>query len=167
MSDKEMVSVRLHTDTKQRVERYAEEHDVSRSTAIRRLLEKGADLEETGLTVAASHQPREDEQEEEEKEVVADGGQVVRPILNFLGATYAFVSLSMFSLLSLAALGNIALPFIDYTSMFGMMFSSLLLVAVIMVVLYSNYPEKADRLLYSGVRKASRFGSSLHGGSKA
>ena len=167
MSDKEMVSVRLHTDTKQRVERYAEEHEVSRSTAIRRLLAKGADLEEAGLTVAASHQPREDNQEEEEKEVIADGGQVVRPMLNFLGAIYAFLSLSIFALMGLAAFGNVVLSFIDYGLMFGMMLSSLLLVAVIMVVLYSNYPEKADRLFYSGVRKVSRFGSSLHGGSKA
>jgi predicted transcriptional regulator len=167
MSDKEMVSVRLHTDTKRRLEKYAEEHDVSRSTAIRRLLEKGADLEETGLTIAASHQPQEDEQEGEEKEAIADGGQVIRPMLNFLGAIYAFLSLSIFALMGLAAFGNVVVSFIDYGSMFGMMLSSLLLVAVIMVVLYSNYPEKADRLLYSGVRKVSGFGSSLHGGSKA
>jgi len=164
MSDKELVSLRLETDTKRRIERYAEKHDVSRSTAMRRLLEKGADLEEAGLTVAVSHQS---DEKEEEKKVVADGGQVVRPMLNFLGAIYAFLSLSIFALMGLAAFANVVLPFIDYGSMFGMMLSSLLLVAVIMVVLYSNYPEKADRLLYSGVRKVSRFGLSLHGGSKA
>jgi len=162
MADKEMVGVRLPADTLRRVERYAEEHDISKSDALRRMIEKGVDLEEAGLTVAASHQP-----DEEEKEVIADGGQVVRPMLNFLGAIYAFLSLSIFALMGLAAFGNVVLSFIDYGSMFGMMLSSLLLVAVIMVVLYSNYPEKADRLLYSGVRKVSRFGSSLHGGSKA
>lgn len=164
MTEKEMVGVRLPADTLRRVERYAEDHDLSKSDALRRMIEKGVDLEEAGLTVAASHQP---DEKEGEKEVIADGGQVVRPMLNFLGAIYAFLSLSIFALMGLAAFGNVVLSFIDYGSMFGMMFSSLLLVAVIMVVLYSNYPEKADRLLYSGVRKVSRFGSSLHGGSKA
>ncbi len=163
MTEKEMVGVRLPADTLRRVERYAEDHDLSKSDALRRMIEKGVDLEEAGLTVAASHQS---DEKEEEKEVIADGGQVVRPMLNFLGAIYAFLSLSIFALMGLAAFGNVVLPFIDYTLMFGMMFSSLLLVAVIMVVLYSNYPEKADRLLYSGVRKVSRFGRPFMGDSK-
>ena len=154
MTDKEMVGVRLPADTLRRVEQYADDHDLSKSDALRRMIKKGVDLEEAGLTVAASQQKTE-EPEEEEKEVIADGGQVVRPMLNFLGAIYAFLSLSMFALLGLAAFGNVVLPFIDYGLMFGMMLSSLLLAAVIMVVLYSNYPEKADRLLYSGVRKVS------------
>lgn len=164
MTDKEMVGVRLPKDTHRQVEEYAEDHDLSKSDALRRMIEKGIDLEEAGLTVAASQQKT--GEPEKEKDPIADGGQVVRPMLNFLGAIYAFFSLSMFALLGLAA-GNVVFPFIDYTSMFGMMFSSLLLVAAIMVVLYSNYPEKADRLLYSGVRKISRFKSSLYGGSKA
>jgi len=166
MSDKEMVSVRLHTDTKRRVERYAEEHDVSRSTAIRRLLEKGADIEEAGLAIAASKQTG-GEESNEEKEVVADGGQVVRPMFNFIGAFYAFLSLSMFGLMALAAFGNVVIPYFDYGSLFGMMVSSLLVVAMVMLFLYSDYPEKIDRMLYSGVRRVSRLRTYIGGGSGA
>lgn len=54
---KELVSVRLEQDTRKNIENYADTHDVSQSTAIRRLIEKGLSLEEleaTGLTVAAT-----------------------------------------------------------------------------------------------------------------
>lgn len=160
MSDKELVSLRLETDTKRRIERYAEKHDVSRSTAMRRLLEKGADLEEAGLTVAASRSSR---SEEEEKEVMADGGQVVRPMFNFMGAFYAFLSLSIFGVMALAAFDILRFTFLNYGELFGVMMSSLLLVALVMILLYSDYPEKADQLLYSGVRKASGFKPSILG----
>ncbi len=67
MADKELISVRLETDTKQRVDRYADEHDVSRSVAIRRLLDKGIDFEEAGLAVASSDQT---------DRTIPDGGQL-------------------------------------------------------------------------------------------
>lgn len=67
MTDKELISVRLETDTKQRVDRYADEHDVSRSVAIRRLLDKGIDFEEAGLAVASSNQT---------DRTIPDGGQL-------------------------------------------------------------------------------------------
>lgn len=67
MADKELISVRLETDTKQRVDRYADEHDVSRSVAIRRLLDKGIDFEEAGLAVASSNQT---------DRTIPDGGQL-------------------------------------------------------------------------------------------
>lgn len=72
MGEKELISVRIEQDTKGRVDRYADDHGVSRSTAIRRLLEKGVDLEEAGLTVAASTQSEPPEKEEP----MTDGGVI-------------------------------------------------------------------------------------------
>jgi antitoxin component of RelBE/YafQ-DinJ toxin-antitoxin module len=66
MTDKELISVRLETDTKQRVEEYADEHGVSRSVAIRRLLDKGIDFEEAGLTVPDGGQLEETQSQVEE-----------------------------------------------------------------------------------------------------
>lgn len=45
MSETQMVSVRLPTETKQRVEEYADENNINRSDAIRMLLDKAVDLE--------------------------------------------------------------------------------------------------------------------------
>jgi len=67
VTDKELISVRLETDTKQRVEKYADEHGVSRSVAIRRLLDKGIDFEEAGLVVASSNGT---------EQTIPDGGQL-------------------------------------------------------------------------------------------
>lgn len=72
MTDKEMVGVRLPADTLRWVEQYADDHDLSKSDALRRMIEKGVDLEEAGLTVAASQKTT--EEPEEEKEAIADGG---------------------------------------------------------------------------------------------
>jgi hypothetical protein len=71
MTKKEMVGVRLPTDTLERVEQYADDHDLSKSDALRRMVKKGVDLEEAGLTVATSQKPTEDSDEEEP---IADGG---------------------------------------------------------------------------------------------
>jgi uncharacterized membrane protein len=71
MTEKEMVGVRLPTDILERVEQYADDHDLSKSDALRRMVKKGVDLEEAGLTVAASQKPTEDSDEEE---AIADGG---------------------------------------------------------------------------------------------
>jgi len=54
MVEKEMVGVRLPKDTLERIEEYAERQDISKSDALRRMIERGVDLEEAGLTVAAS-----------------------------------------------------------------------------------------------------------------
>jgi antitoxin component of RelBE/YafQ-DinJ toxin-antitoxin module len=67
MTEKELISVRLETDTKQRVEEYADKHGVSRSVAIRRLLDKGMNLEEMGIAVAAS---------DKTERTIPDGGQL-------------------------------------------------------------------------------------------
>jgi hypothetical protein len=169
MSNKEMVGVRLPADTLAQVEQYAEDHDLSKSDALRRMIEKGVDLEEAGLTVAASRQldGKEEKEEKEEEGLVTDGGkdQVVRPMLNTMASFYAFLSLSLFLLISLSLLGNVAIP--STNVLFGTMVSSLLFLAGITLTLYSDYPEKADRLLNSGVQKASRLGPFPDRGSKS
>lgn len=150
-----MVGVRLPNDTLRRVERYADEHDISKSDALRRMIEKGVDLEEAGLTVAASQSATE---KEEEKEMVADGGQVFRPMFNFVAALYAFMSLSIFVVL----IGSYytgymsALP-VDPMSLLSFMTTSLLVVAALVLFLYSDYPERIDQYLYSGIHRLSQF----------
>jgi antitoxin component of RelBE/YafQ-DinJ toxin-antitoxin module len=67
MAEKELISVRIETDTKQQVEEYADKHGVSRSVAIRRLLDKGMNLEEAGIVVAAS---------DKTERTIPDGGQL-------------------------------------------------------------------------------------------
>ena len=51
MAEKETVGVRLPTDKVNRIEQMAEEKDISKSDATRRLIRKGLDLEEMGLSV--------------------------------------------------------------------------------------------------------------------
>jgi predicted DNA-binding protein len=75
MTDKEMVGVRLPADTLRRVEQYAEDHDLSKSDALRRMIQKGVELEDAGIAVAAATV----QDETEEKEIRTDGsGGVVR-----------------------------------------------------------------------------------------
>jgi predicted DNA-binding protein len=156
MADKEMVGVRLPNDTLQRVERYADEHGISKSDALRRMIEKGVDLEEAGLAVAAAQQPK--QEEKEEKEVMADGGQVVRPMLNLLSALYAGISITLFAvLLGSYYSGHLADLPVNPLSLLSYMTTSLLVVAVLTLFLYSDYPEQIDQYLYTGIRRVSRF----------
>lgn len=159
MTDKELISVRLETDTKQRVEKYADEHDVSRSVAIRRLLDKGADFEEAGIAVAASRQiDNKDEGEQDNKgKAMTDGGPVARPALNFVGAILGTVSLLMFGALSLLLVG-VKFPFVDYVSLMGAMTSGLLVTTTIFLILYTEIPEDIDMVLYA---KTSQIRSRL------
>lgn len=161
-----MVGVRLPKDTLRQVEQYAEDREISKSDALRRMIEKGVDLEEAGLTVAASHPSK--EEDDEEKEVVADGGQVVRPMLQFMGAFYAMIGLTTFGIM---AFSTFVYP-IDFIlgmgmDLIGMTLTALLLVGVLMIILYTDYPEKVDQLLYSGVQKISLAIPPIFGGSKS
>jgi predicted transcriptional regulator len=156
MTEKELISVRLETDTKQRVEEYADEHGVSRSVAIRRLLDKGVDLEEAGIAVAASRQTgNEDEgKQDNEGKAMTDGGPVARPALNLVGVIFGTLSLLMFGALCLLLVG-IKFPFVDYVSLMGAMTSGLLVTTTIFLILYTEIPEDIDVVLYaktSGIR---------------
>ncbi len=159
MTDKELISVRLETDTKQRVEEYADEHDVTRSVAIRRLLDKGADLEDAGITVAASSQTDNEDGDKQNNEgkAMTDGGPVARPALNFVGAIFGTISLLMFGALSLLLVG-IRFPFVDYLNLMGAMTSGLLVTTTIFLILYTEIPEDIDVILYA---KTSQIRSKL------
>ena len=143
---KELISVRLEGDTLERAERYAEKHDVTRSVAIRRLLEKGADLEETGITVAASQTNTESDSE---GEPMADGGTIVRDVLNLMSALYATLTLSMFIAVGVSAVIDIPLPFANSIlySILALSFAT----AVVTIPLYSKLPERIDRVIYSSI----------------
>lgn len=148
MSDKEMVSVRLHTDTKRRVERYAEEHDVSRSTAIRRLLEKGADLEEAGLAIAASKQTG-GEESDGEKEVVADGSGTIRG-----GLTTSFGMMLAIAVVSWVGSFTSLVP---TTAALAITYSAITIDLILGGILYTSLPEKLDRIFYSGVNRIGQM----------
>lgn len=154
MSDKEMVSVRLHTDTKRRVERYAEEHDVSRSTAIRRLLEKGADLEEAGLAIAASKQTG-GEESDEEKEVVADGSGTIRG-----GLTTSFGVVLAVAVLSWVGSFTSLVP---ATAALAITYSAITIDLILGGILYTSLPEKLDRIFYSGVNRIGQMARFMGG----
>lgn len=141
MSNKEMVSVRLEEDTRRRIEQYQEDHDVSQSTAIRRLLNQGADVEELpdGVAIATSNSTTE---RKEEKEVRTDGsGGVVREAFFknatiLLSASLVSWILSFTSVVSPApalSLGiaclTVALPLIGLT--------------------YTSIPERIEKLIRS------------------
>jgi hypothetical protein len=123
------------------------------------MIEKGVDLEEAGLAVAASQQPTE---KDEEKEMVADGGQVIRPTLSLMSAFYAVVSLTLFVvLMGSYYTGNLADLPVNPISLLSYMVSSLLAVALLTLFLYTDYPEHIDQYFYTGIRRVSRFKSEV------
>lgn len=139
MTEKELISVRLESDTLERVESYADEHDVSRSVAIRRLLDTGADIEQTDLAAVVSHSAT-----ESDETPVTDGGPkpVARPALNFVAGVFAtVVMLGMGLILSGPPLA-LQLP---YLSILTTVVTSSLLLAGSTILLYTELPEKADR----------------------
>lgn len=143
MTDREMVSVRLERDTKQRVEKYAEEHDVSRSTAIRRLLEKGADLEDAGIAVAASRTSGD--------EPVTDGaGAVVRPFLRNLAGISAIAVILLFVYGVSVLYGMPEVLSLRYTV--SMAFAWGIVTAISVLPQYTTLPERIDRRLWTTAR---------------
>lgn len=127
MTDKEMVGVRLPADTLRWVEQYADDHDLSKSDALRRMIEKGVDLEEAGLTVAASqkNQP----EKEEEKETIADGG---------------FLRLSDHPWI------NPIIRVVDYSVLFGTVVTFAALISVFLVVPLVESMGEAGLVLWVG-----------------
>lgn len=146
-----MVGVRLPKDTLRRVEQYADNHDISKSDALRRMIEKGVDMEEAGLAVAVSQKAA-----GTDREPMADGGQVVRPIIQYMGAGYALLGLSSF----LTALSVLVYPtqlVVDlFPDLFSIMLSSLVLLSVTMLILYTELPEKADRWIVTKGRETKQ-----------
>jgi predicted transcriptional regulator len=153
MSDREMVSVRLEPDTRRRIENYAEEKDITKSAAMRRLLNKGADLEDAGIAVAASTIENNQEtktvqpEEDEEKDLKADGsGAVVRPLLNIISAFYAVVLLTLFGVLMIGVAGIKFEP-IPYAQLIPLTLSISVVIAMIALTLYTSIPERVDTVI--------------------
>jgi len=71
-SDKTMVSFRVSQDTKAEIEEYADEQDISQSEAFRRLIRKGSELENSGITISIG--------KEGDESLVTDGGAITEEI---------------------------------------------------------------------------------------
>jgi len=160
-------AVRLPEDQAERFEEYCDEKGISYAEALRRFTVRELDVEE-GKQVRIAVQQSGNDDDEKENEVIADGGQVVRPMLQFMGAFYAVIGLTAFGIMAFSTFVYPA-DFILSMGMdlIGITFSSLLMVAVLMIILYTDHPEKVDRLLYAGVRKASRVKPAILGGVKS
>lgn len=143
MTDKEMVGVRLPSDTLREVEQYAEEHDLSKSDALRRMVKNGVDLEKAGLTVAASQN---EQTEETGKEPIADGGSLLRPVLKATtGLSLGIGGLLFFTIWIVGIMMRFPLP-ID--QMFGLMLSAFVTGTIFFLPTMTRYPERIDRRLW-------------------
>ena len=71
-SDKQMVSFRVSKDTKEEIEEYADQHGISQSEAFRRLVRKGNELEQSGITISIDKGSSES--------LITDGGTVRQEI---------------------------------------------------------------------------------------
>lgn len=147
MTDKEMVGVRLPQDTHRQVEEYAEDHDLSKSDALRRMIEKGIELESAGLAVAAATQTQDDE-----PEPMTDGsGAVVRPFLQIVTGLSAFsVLLSFLYGFIVVSTGIPAVIGLNDAMAFGISAS----ISLVLFILpqYTKIPEKIDSGLWSSAR---------------
>lgn len=67
-----MVSFRISKDTKDQIEEYAEQQGISQSEAFRRLVRKGNELEQSGITISIDKDSSEG--------LITDGGTVRQEI---------------------------------------------------------------------------------------
>jgi len=147
MTDKEMVGVRLPQDTHRQVEEYAEDHDLSKSDALRRMIEKGIELESAGLAVAAATQTQDDE-----PEPMTDGsGAVVRPFLQIVTGLSAFSVLLSF-LYGFIVVSTGVPAVVGLGDTIGILISSSLTVVLFLLPQYTRLPEKIDNRLWSSAR---------------
>lgn len=138
-----MVGVRLPSDTLREVEQYAEEHDLSKSDALRRMVKKGVDLEKAGLTVAASQN---EQTEETEKEAIADGGMLLRPVLRIMTAVTLVVGFLAFMIIVGGFTFDISLP---YVHLLAISLSAFLTSPFFFLPTMTRYPERIDRHLWN------------------
>lgn len=149
MTDKEMVGVRLPKDTHRQIEQYADEHDLSKSDALRRMIEKGVELESAGLAVAAATQT---ENSDDDPETLADGsGAVVRPFLRIVTGLSAFsVLISFLYGLVVASTGIPAI--VDMADTLGIIVATSVTLVLFLLPQYTKLPEKVDSHLWSSAR---------------
>lgn len=148
MVEKETVGVRLPQDKVERIENLADEKNISKSDATRRLIDKGIEFQESPINTLVTQ--TEDSETENDKEPVTDGGTTItRDLLNFMAGLYASVTLSIFIGIVASATTGIPLPYAN--TLMSILVTTSLLTAMVTIPLYSDLPEKADELLYSGV----------------
>lgn len=148
MVEKETVGVRLPQDKVERIENLADEKNISKSDATRRLINKGIEFQESPINTLVTQV--EDSETENDKDPVTDGGTtIIRDLLNFMAGLYASITLSLFIGISVLSITGIPLPYLNF--ILNILITTSLLTAVVTIPLYSDLPEKADQLLYSGV----------------
>jgi hypothetical protein len=147
MVEKETVGVRLPQDKVDRIEKLAEEKNITKSDATRRLIDKGIEFNDSGIETLVTETS--DSQTESDRQPIADGGTIVRDVLNLMSALYATLTLSIFVGVGVSAVMDIPLPFAN--TLLSWIIALSLLTAVVTVPLYTDLPEKADKLLYSGI----------------
>jgi hypothetical protein len=165
MTDKKPVTARLPPDMEEKLEDYAEEKEISKSDTLRRMIQKGLELEEAGVTVASSTEPK-----NEEKEPVPDGGYVskethrwVEPLLGLVqGAAKVGIFLVIVAMIPPVVVYYTGIPLTGNTAFLSLalygIFAVLAAVSVLfglfgIVVLEFLLPKEEApirRLFYSG-----------------
>ena len=145
MVEKETVGVRLAPDKIERIERLAEEKDITKSDATRRLIDKGIDFQDSGIDTLITQ--KEDSDKENPTEPITDGGSVVRNTLNLMVGFYASITLSLFLFVIVSIVTGVELA---YSSSFtSLLIVAVLLTSITLVPLYTDLPERVDNILYS------------------
>lgn len=148
MVEKETVGVRLPQDKVERIENLADEKNISKSDATRRLIDKGIEFQESPINTLVTQ--TEDSEAESDEEPVTDGGTtIIRDLLNFMAGLYASITLSIFIGIGVSVTTGIPLPYAN--TFVSILVTTGLLTAMVTIPLYSDLPEKVDQFLYSGV----------------
>jgi hypothetical protein len=100
MAEKETVGVRLPTDKVNEIEQIAEENDITKSDATRRLIRKGLNLEEMGLSVTGVRNSSDDHNQETTYTNHSHIGQLIGPLIqSFFTALFTVMFLVEFGVI--------------------------------------------------------------------
>jgi hypothetical protein len=147
MVEKETVGVRLAPDKVERIEELAEEKQITKSDATRRLIDKGIDFKDSDIGTLLTDSNN--SSTESSKEPVADGGTITRDLFSMMAGLYAATTFSLFISIGISAVTSMELP---YSGLFvSILLAASLLTAMATIPLYTDLPERVDQILYSGV----------------
>jgi hypothetical protein len=149
MVEKETVGVRLAPDKVNKIEQLAEEKNITKSDATRRIIDKGIRFDESGIENLLTN--TNNNRTEENQETVADGGQVFRRLLHSVSGFYAVATISIFTAILYYSVVGISMPYPDLW--YIAVTACGLATSLSSVLLYTEIPERADRVLYSGVSR--------------
>jgi hypothetical protein len=147
MVEKETVGVRLAPDKVERIEELAEEKQITKSDATRRLIDKGIDFKDSDIGTLLTDSNG--SSTESDKEPVADGGTITRDLFSMMAGLYAATTLSLFITIGISAVTSMEIPYDDL--FVSVLLAASLLTTIATIPLYTDLPEKVDQLLYSGV----------------